>query len=73
MRNKIILAGLIAAMTAAPANAAGASKEEGIGVSLGATIGAFAGGPAGFIVGAAIGAKLGDQLHQRDEEVSTLR
>jgi len=72
MRNKIILAGLIALMTAAPAFAEGGSKEEGIGVSLGATIGAFAGGPAGFIVGAALGAKLGDQMHQRDEEVDSL-
>ncbi len=72
MRNKIILAGLIASMTAAPAFAEGGSKEEGIGVSLGATIGAFAGGPAGFIVGAALGAKLGDQMHQRDEEVDSL-
>ena len=72
MCNKIILAGLIAAMTAAPANAEGGSKEEGIGVSMGATIGAFAGGPAGFIVGAAIGAKLGDRMHQRDEEVDSL-
>ena len=72
MRNKIILAGLIASMAAAPAFAESVSKEEGVGVSLGATIGAFAGGPAGFIVGAAIGAKLGDTLHQRDEEVDSL-
>ena len=72
MRNKIILAGLIASLTAVPAFAEGGSKEEGIGVSLGATIGAFAGGPAGFIVGAALGAKLGDQMHQRDEEVDSL-
>jgi len=72
MRNTIILAGLIASMTAAPAFAEGGSKEEGIGVSLGATIGAFAGGPAGFIVGAALGAKLGDKMHQRDEEVDSL-
>ena len=72
MRNKIILAGLIASMAAAPAFAESVSKEEGVGVGLGATIGAFAGGPAGFIVGAAIGAKLGDTLHQRDEEVDSL-
>lgn len=72
MRNKIILLGLIASMTAAPAFAEGASKEEGIGVGIGATIGGIAGGPFGVILGAAIGAGFGDEMHQRNEEVDSL-
>jgi outer membrane protein OmpA-like peptidoglycan-associated protein len=72
MRNKIILAGLIATLTAAPAFAEGSSKEEGMGVGAGAVIGGFAGGPIGIILGAAFGAKLGDAMHQRDTEVDRL-
>ena len=72
MRNKIILAGLIATLAAAAAFAESPSKEEGIGVGLGATIGGIAGGPVGIIVGAAFGAKIGDAMHQRDNEVDRL-
>ena len=72
MRNKIILAGLIAALTAAPAFAESASREEGIGVGLGATIGGIAGGPVGIILGAAFGARIGDEMHRRDTEVEQL-
>jgi len=72
MRNKIILAGLIATLTAAPAFAGSTSKEEGIGVGAGAVIGGFAGGPVGIILGAAFGAKIGDAMHQRDTEVERL-
>ncbi len=72
MRNKIILAGLIATLTAAPAFAESASKEEGIGVGAGAVIGGFAGGPVGIILGAALGAKLGDQMYQRDTQIDQL-
>ena len=72
MRNKIILAGLIAALTAAPAFAESPSREEGIGVGLGATIGGIAGGPVGIILGAAFGARIGDEMHRRDTEVEQL-
>jgi len=72
MRNKIILLGLITVLTAAPAFAEGASKEEGIGVGIGATIGGLAGGPFGVVLGAAIGAGFGDEMHQRNEEVDSL-
>lgn len=72
MRNKIILLGLIASMTAAPVFAEAVSKEEGIGVGIGATIGGLAGGPVGVILGAAIGAGFGDEMHQRGEEVESL-
>jgi len=72
MRNKIILAGLIATLTAAPTFAGSTSKEEGMGVGAGAVIGGFAGGPVGIILGAAFGAKLGDAMHQRDTEVERL-
>ena len=72
MRSKIILAGLIATLTAAPAFAESASREEGMGVGAGAVIGGFAGGPIGIILGAAFGAKLGDAMHQRDTEVERL-
>ena len=72
MRNKIILLVLITAMTAAPAYAENASKEEGVGVGIGATIGGIAGGPFGVILGAAIGAKFGDEMNQRNEEVDSL-
>ena len=72
MRNKIILAGLIATMAAAPAFAESASKEESIGVSAGAVIGVIAGGPVGLVVGAALGAKLGEEFSQRDTEIDQL-
>jgi outer membrane protein OmpA-like peptidoglycan-associated protein len=72
MRNKIIIAGIVACLTAAPAFAATASKQEKIGVGVGATIGAVAGGPIGLMVGAAIGAKIGDDYHQQDETVDHL-
>jgi outer membrane protein OmpA-like peptidoglycan-associated protein len=72
MFKKIILAGLIAALTAAPAFAEGTSKEESIGVGAGAVIGGFAGGPVGIILGAALGAKLGDEMYQRDTEIDHL-
>lgn len=57
---------------ASPAGAAGASKEEKIGVGAGSVVGAVAGGPVGFIIGAAIGARLGDTFHQRNEEIERL-
>jgi outer membrane protein OmpA-like peptidoglycan-associated protein len=72
MFKKIILAGFIAALAAAPAFAENVSKEEGIGVGAGAVIGGFAGGPVGIILGAAIGAKLGDEMYQRDTEIGQL-
>ncbi len=72
MRNKIILAGLIATLTAAPAFAESASREEGIGVGAGAVIGGFAGGPVGIILGAALGARLGDEMYRRDTEIDQL-
>ncbi len=72
MRNKIILAGLIAVMAAAPAFAERASKEESIGVGAGAAIGVIAGGPIGLVVGAALGAKLGEEFFQRDTEIDRL-
>jgi outer membrane protein OmpA-like peptidoglycan-associated protein len=75
MRNKIILAGLIAAMTAltaAQALAENPSREEGVGIGAGAVIGGIAGGPVGVILGAAIGAKLGDEFFQRDTEIDQL-
>ena len=72
MRSKIILAGLIATLAAAPAFAESASREEGMGVGAGAVIGGFAVGPIGIILGAAFGAKLGDAMHQRDTEVDRL-
>ena len=72
MFKKIILAGFIAAVAAAPAFAENASKEESIGVGAGAVIGGFAGGPVGIILGAALGAKLGDEMYQRDTEIDQL-
>ena len=72
MRNKIIFAGIVVCLTAAPAFAGSASKQEKIGVGVGATIGAVAGGPIGFMVGAALGAKIGDDYHQQDETVDSL-
>jgi outer membrane protein OmpA-like peptidoglycan-associated protein len=72
MLKKIILAGLIATLAAAPAFAESASREEGIGVGAGAVIGGFAGGPVGIVLGAAIGAKLGDEFNQRDVQIDQL-
>jgi outer membrane protein OmpA-like peptidoglycan-associated protein len=72
MLKKIIFAGLIATLAAAPAFAESASREEGIGVGAGAVIGGFAGGPVGIVLGAAIGAKLGDEFNQRDVEIDQL-
>jgi len=72
MRSKIILAGMIATLAAAPAVAGESSREENIGVGLGATIGAIVAGPAGLAVGAVIGARYGDKMHQRNTEVERL-
>ena len=72
MGHKIILAGLIAALTVAPAFAEKSSKDENIGIGLGATIGTIAGGPVGLIVGAALGAKVGGEMNQRNKEVAQL-
>ncbi len=72
MRSKIILAGLIATLTAVPAFAESSSREEGLGIGLGATIGGIAGGPVGMVLGAAIGARIGDEMHQRDTAVEQL-
>lgn len=57
---------------ASTANAAQASKEEGVGFGTGGVVGAVAGGPVGFILGAAIGAKLGDTLHRKNETIASL-
>ena len=73
MRNLIWTITALGILATAPAvNAAGASKEETIGVSTGGVIGAIAGGPVGFMVGAAIGAKIGETLHRKSEEIDTL-
>jgi outer membrane protein OmpA-like peptidoglycan-associated protein len=72
MLKKIILAGLITTLSAAPAFAEGASKEEGIGVGVGAVIGGLAGGPVGVIIGAAFGGKLGDEFNERNTEIDQL-
>lgn len=72
MLKKIILAGLITTMAAAPAFAEGPSKEEGIGVGVGAVVGAIAGGPVGFLIGAAAGAKIGDEFYERNSEIDEL-
>lgn len=68
MGHKIILAGLIATMTAAPAFAEKSSSEENIGIGVGAAIGTIAGGPIGMVVGAALGARLGGEMNQRETE-----
>jgi len=73
MRNLVWTITALGILATAPAaNAAGASKEETIGVSTGGVIGAMAGGPVGFMVGAAIGAKIGETLHHKGEEIDTL-
>ena len=56
MRKKLIVIGLISAITAAPAFAEGTtSKQEAAGIGAGATVGAIVGGPVGLMIGAAIG------------------
>lgn len=70
--NKIITVVLIAVLTASPAFAAKASREENIGVGTGAVVGALAGGPIGFFIGAAIGAKLGDNMHEKSNTIDSL-
>jgi len=70
--NKIIAVVLIVVLTASPAFAAKASKEENVGVGSGAVIGALAGGPIGFIIGAAIGAKVGDTMHEKSGTIDSL-
>lgn len=73
MRKKLIVIGLISAITAAPAFAEGTtSKQEAAGIGAGATVGAIVGGPVGLMIGAAIGAKLGDEFHQKSADVDTL-
>jgi len=72
MGHKIILAGLIAALTTAPAFAEESSRDEDIGIGLGATIGVIAGGPIGMVAGAVLGAKVGGKLHQREVQVDAL-
>jgi outer membrane protein OmpA-like peptidoglycan-associated protein len=72
MGHKIILAGIIVALTAAPAFAEKSSRDENIGIGLGATIGVIAGGPIGLIVGSVLGAKVGGEMNQRGEEVQQL-
>ena len=62
----------VALMTASPAFAKSASKEENVGVGAGAVVGALAGGPIGFIVGAAIGAKVGDKMHKKSTTIDAL-
>lgn len=72
MIKKSLLLGLVLSVTALPAFADSASKEENAGVGIGAVIGGVAGGPVGAIFGAAFGARIGDEFHQRNEEVDTL-
>ena len=72
MGKKFIVAGLIAALTAAPAFAEKSSKEENLGIGLGATIGAVASGPVGLALGAVFGARIGNKMHQRNTEVELL-
>jgi len=72
MRNTIFLICFTTLISASPAIATEASKEEKIGVSSGAIIGAIAGGPVGFMIGASIGAKLGDTMHQKNETIEVL-
>lgn len=72
MFRKILLAGLVTTLAAAPAFAEGSSKEEGIGVAVGAVVGGLAGGPVGIVIGAAAGAKLGDEFDQRNTEIDQL-
>jgi outer membrane protein OmpA-like peptidoglycan-associated protein len=72
MRRAIAIISLLAVVTATPAFAAGASKEEKIGVGTGSVVGALAGGPVGFIIGAAIGAKVGDTMNKKSTAIDTL-
>lgn len=72
MFKKIIIAGFITTLAAAPAFAESASKEEGVGVGVGAVVGGLAGGPVGILIGAAVGAKLGDEFFERNTEIDQL-
>lgn len=72
MRTTISVISILALLTASPAFAEKASKQESIGVGAGSIIGAIAGGPVGFIIGAAIGAKVGDKLHRNRSTIDTL-
>jgi outer membrane protein OmpA-like peptidoglycan-associated protein len=72
MRKTLSTILVLALITASPAFAAAASREENIGVGSGAIIGAAAGGPIGFIIGAAIGARIGDKAHQKSETIDDL-
>jgi outer membrane protein OmpA-like peptidoglycan-associated protein len=69
---KIIAIVLIVALTASPAFAENASKEENVGVSAGAVVGALTGGPIGFFIGAVVGAKVGDNMHQKSNTIDSL-
>jgi len=73
MRKTVSTIFVLALVTASPAFAAKASREENIGVGSGAIVGAAAGGPVGFIIGAAIGASIGDKAHRQDETIDDLR
>jgi outer membrane protein OmpA-like peptidoglycan-associated protein len=72
MRNTIFIICFITLISASPAIATEASKEEKIGVGSGAIIGAIAGGPVGFVIGATLGAKLGDTMHQKNQAIEVL-
>ncbi len=72
MRKTIFAIAVITLISASPAFAAKASKEENIGVGTGAIVGAIAGGPVGLIIGAGIGAKFGDTLHKKNDTIETL-
>ncbi len=77
MRNSTIavitIAALLTLISAQPALAGSASKEEKIGIGAGGVIGAFAGGPLGLVIGVALGAQLGDALHKKGERIDTLQ
>lgn len=72
MRKTISVISLLALLTASPAFAEEASKQEKIGVGAGSIIGAIVGGPVGFVIGAAIGAKVGDKMHQNSTTINML-
>jgi len=72
MRKVLATFMIITLVSASPAFAAKASKEENVGVGTGAVVGAIAGGPVGFIIGAAIGAKLGDKMHDKNTSIVSL-
>ncbi len=72
MRKTLSLICFISLISASPAFAGDASREEKVGVGSGAVVGAIAGGPIGFLIGAAIGAKLGDTMHSKNDSIDTL-